>query len=140
MDKFKEIRPISLAIIEKNGKILVQEGYKEETKEYYYRPLGGGIEFLERAEDALVREFQEEIHTKLTNIEYITLFENIFKQNGKDAHELILLYRATMPEEDYQETYDIDEIDHVNIAKWVEVEDFKQGKKRIYPLGIEQYL
>lgn len=35
MDKFKEIRPIVLAIIKRNGKLLVQEGINSNT--HFYR-------------------------------------------------------------------------------------------------------
>ena len=59
MDKFKEIRPIVLGLVRKDNKILVSKGYDESKEQEFYRCLGGGIEFLEKSEGALKREFKE---------------------------------------------------------------------------------
>ena len=56
MDKFKEIRPIVLGVVRKGNKLLVSKGYDKSKNQEFYRCLGGGIEFLERSEDALKRE------------------------------------------------------------------------------------
>ena len=61
MDKFKEIRPIVLGIARKNNKILVSEGYDKVKNQTFYRCLGGGIEFLETSQEALKREYKEEL-------------------------------------------------------------------------------
>ena len=61
MNKFKEIRPIVLGLAIKNGKLLVGEGYDKIKDQTFYRCLGGGIEFLEKSDEALKREFKEEI-------------------------------------------------------------------------------
>ena len=47
------IRPIALAIIRDQGRILVFEGRDPLKPETFYRPLGGGIEFGERGAEAL---------------------------------------------------------------------------------------
>ena len=61
MNKFKEIRPIVLGIARRENKILVSEGYDKSKNQTFYRCLGGGIEFLETSQEALKREFKEEI-------------------------------------------------------------------------------
>ena len=68
MNKFKEIRPIALGLAIKNGKLLVSEGYDHSKKQTFYRCLGGGIEFLEKSTDALIREFLEEINTNIIHL------------------------------------------------------------------------
>ena len=65
MDKFKEIRPIVLGVVRKGNKLLVSKGYDKSKNQEFYRCLGGGIEFLERSEDALKREFKEEINIEI---------------------------------------------------------------------------
>ena len=57
MNKFKEIRPVVLGLAVRNNKLLVSEGFDTVKNETFYRCLGGGIEFLEKSEDALKREF-----------------------------------------------------------------------------------
>ena len=61
MDKFKEIRPVVIGIARNDNKILVSEGYDKVKNQIFYRCLGGGIEFLEKSQDALKREFKEEL-------------------------------------------------------------------------------
>ena len=57
MDKFKEIRPIVLGVAIRDGKLLVSKGIDNIKNNSFYRALGGGIEFQEKSEDALKREF-----------------------------------------------------------------------------------
>ena len=90
MDKFKEIRPIALGLAIKNNKLLVSEGFDKVKNETFYRCLGGGIEFLEKSEDTLKREFLEEINVNITVNDFLGISENIFTYNGKKAHELVL--------------------------------------------------
>ena len=78
MNKFKEIRPIVLGIIIKNDKVLVSEGIDTVKNQIFYRALGGGIEFLETAPIALIREFSEKIDIDITVLKKIDVVENIF--------------------------------------------------------------
>ncbi len=89
------IRPLALAIIWKERSILVSEGYDPFKEETFYRPLGGGIEFGERGEEALAREFREELGAELVDVRYITTMENLFTYNGQVGHEIVLLYEAS---------------------------------------------
>lgn len=57
----KTIRNISICVFRKNDSILVFEGYDDVKEDYFYRPIGGGIEYGERSFDTLKREVYEEI-------------------------------------------------------------------------------
>ena len=139
MDKFKEIRPIALGLAIKNNKVLVSEGYDKVKKQTFYRCLGGGIEFLEKSDEALKREFKEEIGADIVVKDFLGLQENIFTFNGKNGHELIFIYSVDIKDCDCKEVYSI--IDEVNsIAKWIDIEDFKTGKEIIYPTTVIKYL
>lgn len=139
MDKFKEIRPIALGLAIKNGKVLVSEGYDKVKDQTFYRCLGGGIEFLEKSQEALKREFKEEIGADITVKDFLGLEENIFTFNGKNGHELIFIYKVDINDCDYKEEYTI--IDEVNsFAKWMDIEQFKNGKEILYPTAVIEYL
>ena len=71
MNKFKEIRPIVLGIAKLNNKILVREGTESIQKRTFYRCLGGGIEFLETSQEALKREFKEELGIEIEVKDYL---------------------------------------------------------------------
>lgn len=140
MDKFQNIRPIALGIAIKNNKLLVMDGYDSKKGQHFYRCLGGGIEFLEKGEDALKREFKEELNKDIKVNNFLGLSENIFNYEGKDAHELVLFYSIDIEEEDTNHTYKIlDELDNT-IVSWEPIEEFKKGNKIIYPEGVLKYL
>ena len=139
MDKFKQIRPIALGLAIKNNKVLVSEGYDKVKDQTFYRCLGGGIEFLEKSDEALKREFKEEIGADITVKDFLGLQENIFTFNGKNGHELIFIYKVDIKDSDYKEEYNI--IDEVNsVAKWIDINDVKSGKEILYPTEVVKYL
>ena len=140
MDKFKEIRPIALGLAIKNNKLLVSEGFDKIKNETFYRCLGGGIEFLEKSEEALKREFLEEINIDITVKDFLGISENIFTYQGKKAHELILFYSIDISDENYKEEYKVIDDHGETIAKWVDIEEFKNKNKILYPEEVFKYL
>ena len=140
MDKFKEIRPIALGLAIKNNKLLVSEGFDKVKNETFYRCLGGGIEFLEKSEEALKREFLEEINIEITVKDFLGISENIFTYQGKKAHELILFYSIDISDENYKEEYKVIDDHSETIAKWVDIEEFKNKNKILYPEEVFKYL
>ena len=140
MDKFKEIRPVALGLIQKENKILVNEGYDKIKNQKFYRCLGGGIEFQEKSYEALKREFLEEIGKEITVKNFLGISENIFTFEGKKAHELIFFYSAQLKEEDYQEEYIMDEDGKINKAVWIDINEFKNNNLIIYPEEVLKYI
>ena len=140
MDKFKEIRPIALGLAIKNNKLLVSEGFDKVKNETFYRCLGGGIEFLEKSEEALKREFLEEINIDITVKDFLGISENIFTYQGKKAHELILFYSIDISDDNYQEVYKVIDDHSETIAKWINIEEFKNKSKILYPKEVFKYI
>ena len=139
MDKFKEIRPIVLGVAIKNNKILVSECFDSSKNQTFYRCLGGGIEFLEKSSDALEREFKEEIGVNILIKDFLGISENIFTYQGKKAHELVFFYPIELSDDDYKEEYHI--IDENNcIAKWIDINEFKNKNRILYPEDIFKYI
>ena len=140
MDKFKEIRPIALGLAVKNNKLLVSEGFDKVKNETFYRCLGGGIEFLEKSEEALKREFLEEINIDITVKDFLGISENIFTYQGKKAHELILFYSIDISDENYKEEYKVIDDHGETIAKWIDINEFKNKNKILYPEEVFKYI
>ena len=140
MDKFKEIRPIALGLAIKNNKLLVSEGFDKVKNETFYRCLGGGIEFLEKSEEALKREFLEELNVDITVKDFLGISENIFTYQGKKAHELILFYSIEISDENYQEEYKVIDDHGETIAKWIDINEFKNKNKILYPEEVFKYI
>ena len=139
MDKFKEIRPIALGLAIQNNKLLVSEGFDKVKNETFYRCLDGGIEFLEKSEEALKREFLEEINIDITVKDFLGISENIFTYQGKKAHELILFYSIDISDDNYQEVYKVIDDHGETIAKWIDIEEFKNKSKILYPEEVFKY-
>ena len=140
MDKFREIRPVVLGIARKGNKILVSEGFDKTKNETFYRCIGGGIEFLENSVDALKREFMEELNIDINVGDFLGITENIFTYDGKNAHELILFYNVNINNSDYKEKYHIIDDNCESDAMWIDIDNFINGKLKLYPIEIFKYL
>lgn len=140
MDKFKEIRPVVLGLAKKDNKLLVGEGFDNVKNQIFYRCLGGGIEFLENSSDALKREFLEEINANIIVKDFLGISENIFTYKGKNAHELILFYAIDILGSDYKGEYDIIDDCGKYKAKWIDIDEFKNKNKILYPEEVFKYI
>lgn len=140
MDKFKEIRPIVLGLAIQDNKLLVNEGFDNVKNQTFYRCLGGGIEFLEKSTDALKREFLEEINTNIIIKNFLGISENIFTYEGKNAHELVLYYKIDLADKDYKDEYIVTDDNGQSKATWININDFKNGNKILYPEEVFKYL
>src|SRR5215216_6221589 len=92
------IRPIAICVFRHHSCILVAEGYDPVKEEYFYRPLGGGIEFGENSTETIYREILEEINTEVDreSLHYLGALENIFHFNGAVGHEIVFIYDGTL--------------------------------------------
>ena len=140
MNKFKEIRPIVLGLAIKDNKLLVSEGFDKVKNQTFYRCLGGGIEFLEKSTDALKREFKEEINIDIVIKDFLGISENIFTYEGKNAHELVFYYNINILTEDYKEEYIVTDDNGQSKAVWIDINEFKNGNKILYPEEVFKYI
>jgi len=139
----ERIRPLALAIIRKEDRILLLKGRDSFKNETFYRPLGGGIEFGETGQRALIREIREELDAEITDIEFIGALENLFTYEGKPGHEIVLIYKAeladrTLYEKAFIEGHEDDNSDFK--AEWKSLSDFADGKPPLYPDGLLELL
>ena len=61
-------------------------------------PPGGGVEFGERLDDAVVREVFEEVGLRIAPPRRLGMLENLFSFAGKPEHELFFVYEADCPD------------------------------------------
>ncbi|MBN1976196.1 MAG: NUDIX domain-containing protein [Anaerolineae bacterium] len=135
-----QIRPLALAVIWRGDELLVGEFHNEEQGAFY-RLLGGTIEYGEHGQEALRREFHEELGTELADVRYLTTLENIFTYRGQVGHEIVLLYEATMSNQALyeQDVLVVHEEYGAQPARWMNLSTFDDGTP-LYPNGLPEYL
>lgn len=95
---------------------------------------GGRIKTLENSQEGLLREIQEEMNIDLSkdDLKVKALIENFFHMDGKDFHELFVLYKIKVKEEDAR--FQDDMINHDSKAsyyRWVDQD--KLGDENLLP-------
>ena len=138
--KKNRIRPLAICVFRNNNRILVHQGYDQLKNEYFYRPLGGGIEFGETSMDAVCRELMEELKVEVdkASLKYLGTVENIFHFNGFPFHEMIMIYDGELKDSGL---YDQDVIvgkegEEEIQAVWKSIDEFGEGKSILYPTGL----
>ena len=135
------IRPISICVFLSENKILATEGVDEITKIKYYRPIGGGIEFGETSQEALVREIKEELNAEIQPKKLLGTIENIFTYQGQPGHEIVHVYDAEFIDHKFYSMKKITIIDEDNShAVWLDINDLLNDKITVYPLGLPKLI
>lgn len=130
------IRCLALALIFKENQLLVARGYDPQSDFEYFRPLGGGIEYGETGEQALIREIQEELQEPIQVQEYCQTLENHFEYKGQQGHEMIRLYLARFLNPEVYERAELTGYEDSGAsfqALWVPLPAFSQGKTLVPP-------
>ena len=146
MGKKKRIRPLAICVFRNNNRILVAEGYVSVKEEYFYRPLGGAIEFGETSVDTVCRELMEEINAEVEkeSLKFLGAVENIFSFNGDPGHEIVLIYDGLFKQAKlYEQAMIIGnevEINETFNAIWKNIDEFGDGKLILYPTGLLEML
>jgi 8-oxo-dGTP pyrophosphatase MutT (NUDIX family) len=132
----ERICPIAICVCRDGDRILVAE-YREKDR-LYYRPLGGTIEFGERAADAVRREFREEINSDLIEVRYLGMLENIYIADGRRGHQIVLVYDGHLSDACLYEKDVIrgDELGQPFKAVWKRLDAFGQRNPPVYPDGL----
>ncbi len=132
----KEIRVSAMCLIEHKGKLLLCNGYDSVKKEKFLRVIGGGVDFGEKAEDAVRREVKEELGSDLENLKFITVLENVFVYKGERGHEVVFLYKGDLTNKDIYNAEKVpilDRQDDFRDTEWISISDVLENKVILYP-------
>ncbi|MGJ3239410.1 MAG: NUDIX hydrolase [Anaerolineae bacterium] len=138
--KKPKIRPLALCVFRRGDRIFVSEGHDAHTGQTFYRPIGGKIEFGERASETVIREVREEIAAEVTDLVYLGTLESIFDYEGVRGHEICLIFdgRFTDPAREADEYTVIgrDDGEVLFTASWRTLAFFQKGHTPLYPDGL----
>jgi 8-oxo-dGTP pyrophosphatase MutT (NUDIX family) len=137
----KEIRPKTLGIVYRGEDLLVEKYDDIVKSETFYRFLGGGINFQEKAEIALAREFKEEINATIKIIDHKVTLENIFSFGDSEEHEIVFIYEIMIDEHFYVcDKFEKTENNVKTDVYWIDKKKFINGELILYPVGVLSYI
>ena len=138
----RHVRPIAICVVRDRERIFVSEGRDSHKQVTFYRPLGGTIEFGEKGEQAVTREFLEEIGVEITRLRYLGTLENIFTLEGVPEHEIVLVYAGEFADVSmYKRGLIVGQEAGVRIeAMWKSLALFREGRAPLYPDGLLELL
>ncbi len=135
------IRNISVGLPLKDGHVLVLEGRDAWKGLDFYRAIGGGIEFGERAVEALRREFREELDVGIDSAELLSVHENLFTYEGTMGHEIAHVFAVASAElSALPLDAELHVLDEGSPIRWVSIEDIRGGVRPLFPDGAPEAL
>lgn len=143
--KPSRIRPLALCLVRHEGRILVGTSYDTVKKDYYCRPLGGGIEFGERGAQTVKREIREELGAEIENVRWLVTLENLFTGDGEAGHEIVLVYDAMFVDRSLYDRvvlhgHEQDAPTPAFTAEWKSLDEIAAGPARLVPEGLMPFL
>jgi len=135
-------RCIAICYIQDGSRIFVGDGFDPKKNKKFYRPLGGGVEWQETAEDAVAREFREEMGADLKELKFETIFENMFTFDGRDGHEIVLVFSAQFTDPKIYQKKVIPCVEDNGMkfnGLWIDVNE-RECDFAVYPEGLLEYI
>ncbi|MFK7763568.1 MAG: NUDIX hydrolase [Roseobacter sp.] len=92
-----EIRVKALGLHWRDRRLLAAEVLDDQRQVKGVRPLGGSVMFGETAQDAVVREFKEELDLDIQTAGSPFFMENLFTHEGSNGHEVLIIFNVVFP-------------------------------------------
>jgi len=139
----QQIQTKVIGICINRRRLLAAEIYNDAGEVKGVRPLGGHVEFGESREQALHREFREELGTEIVTAGAWRTFENMFDHEGVLGHEYIHAISVALVDKSlYAEplmVFSEDSGTEVK-ARWYNLKDLRSGMVPVFPDGLADSL
>ena len=124
----------------RGSELLVAEVEESDGRVKGLRPLGGAIEFGETREQALVREFAEELGCAIEVTGAWHTFENLFEHEGARGHEFVFAANVRLGDAALYRRDRFAYLEHDGArccAVWIDPRHLPPGMA-LYPAGLPQ--
>lgn len=134
----QHVRPLAIGIIRRGEELLVVAVQEDGGAIKGWRPLGGTIEFGERAADTLRREFVEELGLAITEPALLTVMESFYEHHGVRGHEVVFVFATAFADQAGYgcERFHFREGSIDLKAEWIDIGRFRRGEAQLFPLGL----
>ncbi|MBY3153839.1 NUDIX domain-containing protein [Rhizobium laguerreae] len=139
----QQIRVKVIGLAWRKDQLLAAEVEDDSGRIKGVRPLGGAIEFGESREEALHREFREELETDIRIVGPWHLLENIYEHQGAIAHEYIFAADIELADASLYQREEIrySELDETAAtARWFGHDSLRDAGIDLYPTGLDRLL
>ena len=139
----QEIQCKVLGLIWRHKHLLASEIYRDDGSVKGVRPLGGRVEFGEAWQEALTREFHEELGVQVEVIGQPIFMENIYAHENMLGHEVVIISDVFLPSDTYLDDEVIEYFEDNGekcYARWYNIEHLDCGGLELYPNGLKTIL
>ncbi|MEP2782950.1 MAG: NUDIX hydrolase [Pseudoruegeria sp.] len=140
----KSIRVKALGLHWRQGGLLAAEVLDDTGCVKGVRPLGGSVEFGETWQDALHREFMEELSVSIDTLGAPLVMENIYSHHGQTGHEVLFIAEVRFSETAFEHQNQITFYEDNGTrctARWFDIDTLDTPKGlALFPTGLKQHL
>jgi 8-oxo-dGTP pyrophosphatase MutT (NUDIX family) len=133
------IRVKALGLHWRDGCLLASEVNRDDGTLKGVRPQGGTVEFGETWQDALIREFQEEIGVGIELIGDPIVLENIYTHHGALGHEILFISEIIFSPNAYETVEFVEHFEDNGepcVARWFDPVTLLEQGIALYPKGL----
>jgi ADP-ribose pyrophosphatase YjhB (NUDIX family) len=128
----QRLRATAIGIIRRDERLLVTAVTQDDGRVTGWRPPGGGIEFGERAADAVIREIREELDAEARVLRPLGVIENLFTHQGSTGHEMVFAFEVALltPGITRPDRFVVEDSGYRDQAAWMPLAAFRNGSGR----------
>lgn len=133
------VRVKAVCVFRRDDRILVIRAEDTASKEPFFVPPGGGVEFGELAEDTTRRELTEEFGVEVEHLMLLGVFEERFSHSGIVEHEVVFAYLAQVLPPTFLGEEPVLGTESTGAplkAEWMPLSQFGPRGARLYPEGL----
>ncbi len=135
----QHVRVVAIGLARRDDRLLVFRVLDDAGALKGVRPPGGGVEFGERAADALAREFREELDTGIAVEGPPVVVENLFDHEGARGHEIVFAYPVRLLDAAIysRPAFTVREDNGIELeVEWLALEAPRSGRVALFPDGL----
>lgn len=152
VDGKPRIGTVALGVVVQNDHVLLEPMAEWLNVGLMWRPIGGFVEFGERAAEAVVREFREELGRDVEVVRLLDVYENLVDFEPESgplaAHEVSFLYELRFADHDRPPNLeplasfeqDAPDSEQHSEARWLPAPELLAGEHPVFPSNLVSML